>query len=524
MVNIFNIGRKRINNSLLALVMLSFTVGYATNEPNKVLISGQVLHVQYGGPIANHLVTVSYANGGVERTNYYTNEVYTNQDGYYYDTIKTDNKSGEVIISTFDKDQKPYEQVHHFRFIDNLFSNILLSNFFVDAPYQFKPLQARFKYVQKAYGDRFRFSFFDQTTNPNIVSRVWDFGDGTQSDLRNPEHQYSTSGLYKVSLTVTAQNFSHHFSNTITQLIYISAADFYHLGGHVFSDYMPIDLGCAFLYSIDSLNVLKAVDTAHIDTLGYYYFYQMPAGDYIVKSELSPNSALIHGFLPTYFGDFLYWQQAQHIHLNHTSWEYDIHLKSSDEVFMGNGMIEGKIEYDNLPRGMGLSKPASGVNVYLIDDEDNILTCRKSNIEGVFDFENIEAKTYWIYPEITGVTAEKIEVVLSFDDPHVGGIHITIVDDVAIGIHDQDGILSQDIQLYPNPVSDRLIVQFTDLKQKNIAIELCNSMGQVVYASASPELLMEKMQIDVSKFPSGIYVLKLIQNGKAQSWKILVNK
>ena len=44
--------------------------------------------------------------------------------------------------------------------------------------------------------------FFDQTSNPNAVAWLWDFGDGNTSTDQNPVHTYVTAGTYQVSLTV----------------------------------------------------------------------------------------------------------------------------------------------------------------------------------------------------------------------------------------------------------------------------------------------------------------------------------
>jgi len=47
---------------------------------------------------------------------------------------------------------------------------------------------------------------FTDTSSDNdgiIVSRYWDFGDGTTSTQQNPSHTYSTTGIYTVTLTVT---------------------------------------------------------------------------------------------------------------------------------------------------------------------------------------------------------------------------------------------------------------------------------------------------------------------------------
>jgi gliding motility-associated-like protein len=49
-------------------------------------------------------------------------------------------------------------------------------------------------------------SFINQSTvaNGNIQSHSWNFGDGNNSSLQNPQHTYSSAGSYPVTLTVTS--------------------------------------------------------------------------------------------------------------------------------------------------------------------------------------------------------------------------------------------------------------------------------------------------------------------------------
>lgn len=52
-----------------------------------------------------------------------------------------------------------------------------------------------------------RFTDLTQTSASAVISRQWDFGDGSTSTELNPRHQYLQAGAYTVSLTVsTAQN------------------------------------------------------------------------------------------------------------------------------------------------------------------------------------------------------------------------------------------------------------------------------------------------------------------------------
>ena len=49
---------------------------------------------------------------------------------------------------------------------------------------------------------------FTDTSTGNVISRLWDFGDGNNNNSPNPSHTYNTSGTYNVSLTVTGPNGS----------------------------------------------------------------------------------------------------------------------------------------------------------------------------------------------------------------------------------------------------------------------------------------------------------------------------
>ncbi len=48
--------------------------------------------------------------------------------------------------------------------------------------------------------------FFDQTTNGTVDTWFWNFGDGGNSVVQSPVHQYDSAGVYHVSLTVSNSN------------------------------------------------------------------------------------------------------------------------------------------------------------------------------------------------------------------------------------------------------------------------------------------------------------------------------
>ena len=65
-------------------------------------------------------------------------------------------------------------------------------------------------------------SFSDQTTPPlgnTISSYLWDFGDGNNSALQNPQHQYADTGIYTVNL-ITTTNIGCSGFHTVNVHVY----------------------------------------------------------------------------------------------------------------------------------------------------------------------------------------------------------------------------------------------------------------------------------------------------------------
>ncbi|MEO9478118.1 MAG: PKD domain-containing protein [Cyclobacteriaceae bacterium] len=57
-----------------------------------------------------------------------------------------------------------------------------------------------FSYANNCFGEEVNFN--NQAEGNSLVSFLWDFGDGAQSNLENPSHLYSSAGSYLVTLTV----------------------------------------------------------------------------------------------------------------------------------------------------------------------------------------------------------------------------------------------------------------------------------------------------------------------------------
>lgn len=87
---------------------------------------------------------------------------------------------------------------------------------------------AQFSYSNNCMG--YQTSFFDYSNGggSNIISWLWDFGDGlgSVSTLQNPSHIYSNPGYFNVSLTVTNSNGCQNAINQIIEILPTPTANF----------------------------------------------------------------------------------------------------------------------------------------------------------------------------------------------------------------------------------------------------------------------------------------------------------
>jgi hypothetical protein len=74
------------------------------------------------------------------------------------------------------------------------------------------------------------------------------------------------------------------------------------------------------------------------------------------------------------------------------------------------------------------------------------------------------------------------------------------------------------IKVYPNPVSDELIIEIEGNKE-SVEFEIYNSIGQVVYYGN----VLEKTTVKTTAFAPGVYLIKL-ENGKKFEFKKIIKE
>lgn len=86
------------------------------------------------------------------------------------------------------------------------------------------------------------------------------------------------------------------------------------------------------------------------------------------------------------------------------------------------------------------------------------------------------------------------------------------------GLDDTFLMESSLIKLYPNPIKDKLQIEFQNEAAQETKLNITNSLGQLVYFSNNPN---QKQEINLNFLPSGIYYLKIQTNSEQRIFKIV---
>jgi len=524
-------------NQKLQLKILLFTAGillvslvgvdtFASNNTQKIYLTGKITDTVYGTPVVNHKIFV-ISESVNSRNASYNKVLITDEEGFYYDTLTTGLNKGSFQVYTYDGNNDIREKKIYFRFIElERSSNIFVADFSIYMPYLPDNLQANFNYVQKNEDNHFNYQFVDQTTNENVNSWHWDFGDGNESREQNPEHTFPTSGLFKIILHVIAEINGQQQVSSISRYIYVSERSYYHLGGHCFAGYFPIDKGKAYLFYIDEMDKFIPIDTSSFDTLGYYYFYEIPEGEYCIKVQPESTSEFYGKMMPTYFGNEVFWEMATHISHHQTNWEYDIHLIEGAEAGPGLCSVSGNIAYgDTITNSIIL--PAEGIDFYLLDEQGALLSSHYSDDNGNFSFETIENGVYSLTADVPGYKRKNKLIELNDDNPNVSNIEITIENgDINMGVENVMVSMNNSLgKLYPNPASDNVKLEIEAVSKGLWSFEIYNTLGKIIQTQTFKlERGNSIVNLNTSTLISGQYILLIKNAGNTTGKTLIVNK
>jgi len=358
--------------------------------------------------------------------------------------------------------------------------------------------------------------FTDTSTGTNISNWYWDFGDGSFSYLPSPEYTFAQSGTYTVCHAVSGTGNGGYCADTVCHTI--TTPNYHNLGGQVFAGNFPInnpqntgDTATVSLYHKTG-DRLTRIATGNFYEYGYYYFVDVPEGDYVVHGGLTSESASAGLYLPAYSGEARFWQQTLPIGLHDADiFDADVHMPGITLPESGYGSISGNLLcIDNTYIGL------EGNYIYL-SLQNSIVAYTQTGWNGDFSFNGLPLGSYTLKAEIPGVYSQSLDVNINEVMAQVSGTTIQISHSAVFGIDHAEKDDDAALMVYPNPASERLFVKFSVTEADRISCRIVTPAGTLVsqqYITLSPGENL--IGIGVHQLPAGVYGLLFISSAGYQ--------
>lgn len=362
-------------------------------------------------------------------------------------------------------------------------------------------------FTYESAGNTVLFNGFHSTDIP--ASYMWEFGDGSTAYGVQVTHSYEGPGMYYVNLFTYDDN---QCSAVSSQMVVVGDSIVYRqLYGQVFEGNLPMTQGFVLLFSVDTVgNYMPFFDVAVTDASGIYVFPYVPQGNFLLYAI----NLDFEGYMPTYYGDVINWEEATVISLGEPDNPYNINLvQTAAAMAWGNNNINGFIS-NNAVRDGFMDK----IKVLLYSENNESLGYTEVGADGSFSFENLAAGVYYLDPELSGVSAQPVRVDLSGENT-TAQVNMTFNGNSITGINTPD-LRFETGTLYPNPVINTLHLSIQATAESQLTWQIVGVEGRVW---VTDKMLLNhrsnELRIDVNQLPQGLYILQLTDSNQQQSYR-----
>lgn len=371
------------------------------------------------------------------------------------------------------------------------------------------PCQASFTATPDTQANPLQYYFHDNSIHStSIISWKWDFDDGDSSSLQDPIHVFPYSGIYYVRLKIIT---SGGCSDEISYPINVNNPQSYNLWGRVYAGPYVIDKCIAYLYKEYNNNYYKPIDTVRLtsinDTLGVYYFFQIPEGRYKVKVILPTLSQYSEDYAPTYYGNDVTWNNGTTIQLFQDIAQANVNMESTNKI-PGNSFVSGHIISNNSQHPQ-----AENIELLIYDSQGQLVDYCFTDQNEDFEFPDLSPGNYLVTGEETGLTADMINVYLGQNDT-VSNLIITLNNKSITGFF----LLKNEVEehrftVYPNPANDFIVINLDEHTiSTNLNLRIYDLHGRLVNEQTLSSGFSTKSKINISQLPEGLYFIQLSDN------------
>lgn len=284
----------------------------------------------------------------------------------------------------------------------------------------------------------------------------------------------------------------------------------FHMGGTIFieefpfEEINPIDEGFAYAYQMEGNDIIDIM-SYFADTLGYYSFYPVAMASYLIKAEPTFNSVYYNQFLPTYYGDVLSWTEATLVTVDDNIYDADIHLIPLNLNNTGTASISGSIYYGD--ESGEDPTPAADIRIMISKPMSDEFGMEVSDMDGGFNFTNLEDGTYEIFADIMGKNPEKAVIEVESNTQVEYRLNLIILDETVVLSIDNDlpAIYNHLSKIYPNPAKNQARISVQSIKPVDLNVRVYNTTGQLLIHNDYENVQNQILNLDISQIPVGQY-------------------
>lgn len=334
----------------------------------------------------------------------------------------------------------------------------------------------------------------------------WSFGDGTSSTSINPSKTYNQNGIFRVCLSMfdSASNCRSDKCDTIRLGNNATTCS---IAGYITRDSMNLAVNNAWvrLYEIGNLGTALR-QTVRTNANGYYVFNGVSNGQYLVQAMADSSTPLFRSYLPTYFGNTSWWFSSTPIQVCPSRPNTNIHL-----IKMGNRPVRPFVVRGHIYMGTRKVNSLSGYLVYLVNSNNEVIATTESDLNGEYVISNVDAGTYSVTMDVTGLTPASVNVVLGSTSPVAAGIDFVINSTyILASVNQTQKVDLLNTQVYPNPMQNEIHVQFELVKSSMVNLTLVDVQGKLIQSvDLGKKMGAVQAVINSESLGKGMYFLRI---------------
>lgn len=299
-------------------------------------------------------------------------------------------------------------------------------------------------------------------------------------------------------------------------------------------------------YLLLTTQVNKGFDTLSVasNQSSSFTFNDVILGDYLISIDSDREK-----YVPTYYSDAFEWIEADTVLFRKDSaFQVSMTVIPDPNKLNGVGTLGVVIEEDfgettgridarrrAAKRKCGLRRRTGSGRTGETEEEFELIAYGETNDNGEFEFGSLPEGVYRFFVEYPGIPLDES----AFVEFEVGENGISDTEFKLEAFASEDGIsvsidrilglifdYFKDLKVYPNPTSDVLKISYRHLRDKDVAAQLVDLSGKVLWSKDVRNGYDGYEEIDVSQYKEGIYLLRIFDKKDSRkhvaSYRIIV--